>query len=117
MSTPRTSIAVVAALLVLAVTATAAQARPDIAVDRSGTTSLAKHHDAGAARLPSGHHAAPAGVTTHQPLVAVAKSGGSTGVSQTAVFGLMGLALLAGAAIAIWAAARTGHVTREGVSR
>ncbi|MDX6534174.1 MAG: hypothetical protein QOF68_1918, partial [Gaiellales bacterium] len=63
--------------------------------------------------LPAGHHAAGASAPTQQPALPVAKTSGSSGVSATTVFGLMGLALFAGAMIAIWAAARTGHVTRE----
>jgi hypothetical protein len=43
----------------------------------------------------------------------VARNAGSDGVSTQAIYGLMALALLAGALIAIWVAARTGHVTRE----
>jgi hypothetical protein len=65
------------------------------------------------AHLKAGHHAASGAVEVRQPVIPAAKDGGSEGVSTPTVFALMALALLAGALIAIWTAARTGHVTRE----
>jgi hypothetical protein len=112
MSTNRTSIAVIAALLAAALMATTAQARPYPAVDRAGNPVKFAPADPGAqGHLPSGHHAAA--ITTDVPQAApVARNAGSDGVSTEAIYGLMALALLSGAMIAIWVAARTGHVTR-----
>jgi hypothetical protein len=112
MSTKRTSIAAVVAVLVIAVTATTAQARPYPAVDRAGNPTV-EQPTVLQGHLPSGHHAAGGPVVSPQPAVPVANSSRSEGLSTTTIVALMGLALLAGALIAIWAAARTGHVTRE----
>ena len=112
MSTKRASIATLAALLVIAVTATTAQARPSPGIgtraDPGAGPGMGAH-----SHLKAGHHAASGAVEVPQPVVPAAKAGGSEGVSAPTVFALMALALLAGALIAIWTAARTGHVTRE----
>jgi poly(3-hydroxybutyrate) depolymerase len=113
MSTKRTSIAIAAALVAAALMATTAQARPYPAVDRAGNpVKAAPAHPGVKGHLPSSHHRAP--MITEVPQAApVARNAGSDGVSTEAIYGLMALALLSGALIAIWVAARTGHVTRE----
>jgi hypothetical protein len=109
MSTKRIFITVATGLALVALSATTAFARPDPAA----SSPVIATATAGQSHLPAGHHAASGAAGAPRLAVAKPERSSSDGVPAATVFALMALALLAGAMIAIWAAARTGHVTRE----